>query len=75
MEKAELDLIERYRKEDQELDSLWVTHLEYEKQLKELSEIPFPTPEDEMKIKDIKKMKLAGKTRLHQLLERYKKEK
>lgn len=72
MEQTELDLIEKYRKEDQELNSLWVAHLKYEEQLKELAEIQFPTTEDDMKIKDIKKMKLAGKTRLHQLLEKYK---
>lgn len=74
MEQAELDLIEKYRAEDQELDSLWRAHLDYEKQLEELSQIQFPSPEDEIKIKDIKKMKLAGKTRLHQLLDKYKKE-
>ncbi len=72
MEQTELDLIEKHRKEDQELNSLWVAHLKYEEQLKELAEIQFPTTEDDMKIKDIKKMKLAGKTRLHQLLEKYK---
>ncbi len=72
MEQTELELVEKYKKENPELDKLWTAHLDYEKQLDELAKIQFPTIEDETKIKDIKKMKLAGKTRLNQLLEEYK---
>ncbi len=72
MEQTELELVEKYKKENPELDKLWTAHLNYEKQLEELTKIQFPTIEDETRIKDIKKMKLAGKTRLNQLLEEYK---
>ncbi|WP_291322455.1 DUF465 domain-containing protein [Desulfonatronospira sp.] len=72
MEQRELDLIAEYSEEDEELKRLWENHQMFEKQLERYENKHFLTPSEEMEVKDIKKKKLAGKTRLHALLEKYK---
>ncbi len=72
MEQHEIELIEKYSGKDVELKSLWDLHLDYERQLEKLQKKPALTPVEETEIKELKKKKLAGKTKLQQLLERYK---
>jgi hypothetical protein len=71
MEQYELELIAKYGKEDEELRGLWEEHLEYEKQVEKLEGKPFLTPQEDTELKRIKKMKLAGKTKIQNILERY----
>lgn len=72
MEQHEIELIEKYSGKDVELKSLWDLHLDYERQLEKLQKKAALTPVEETEIKELKKKKLAGKTKLQQLLERYK---
>ncbi|SDN32933.1 hypothetical protein SAMN04488516_101416 [Desulfonauticus submarinus] len=72
MEQYELELIAKYSDKDPELKSLWEDHLEYEKKLEKFESKPFLTPEEELEVKELKKMKLAGKTKLLALLNKYK---
>lgn len=71
MEQYELELIAKYGKTDQELEHLWEKHLKYEKQVEEYEKKRFLTPEEETELKNIKKKKLAGKTRIQNILEKY----
>ena len=71
MEQYELELIAKYGKQDRELNRLWEQHLEYEKQVEKLESKTNLTPQEDSELKQIKKLKLAGKTRMQQLLEKY----
>ena len=74
MEAYEIELIEKHSVQDNELSSLWALHRDYERQLDKLLKKPALSPAEEADMKDLKKKKLAGKTRLIQLLEKYKAE-
>jgi hypothetical protein len=71
MEQYELELIAKYGKQDRELSKLWEQHLEYEKQVEKLESKTNLTPQEDSELKQIKKLKLAGKTKIQQLLEKY----
>lgn len=71
MEQYELELIAKYGKQDHELGKLWEQHLEYEKQVEKLESKTNLTPQEDSELKQIKKLKLAGKTKIQQLLEKY----
>lgn len=71
MEKKELDLITELSETDPQVKTLWEDHLQYKKQLDELEKRPYRTPDEETVIRDIKKKKLAGKTRLQGILDRH----
>jgi len=73
MEQYELELIAKYGEKDEELKKLWQQHLEYEKQVEKLESKPYLTPQDDLELKKIKKLKLAGKTKIQAILEKYKK--
>lgn len=73
MEPRELEIIDKYSDKDVELKSLWEEHLLYEKQLEKFEKKPYLTPSEEKVVRDIKKKKLAGKTKLQSILDRYKK--
>ena len=72
MEQQDLELIEKYSPQDAELKALWDLHLDYEKTLEKLSKRPYLKPHEEVELREIKKKKLAGKTRLQSILDRYK---
>jgi uncharacterized protein len=72
MEQHELELIEQYRQVDEELKTLWEQHLRYERDLERIEGKPFLTPSEELEMKNLKKMKLAGKTRMQNILDKYK---
>jgi uncharacterized protein len=72
MEQHELELIEKYRHDDDELKTLWEQHLRFERDLERIEDKPFLTPGEELEMKNLKKMKLAGKTKIHEILDRYK---
>lgn len=73
MEQYELELIAKYGEKDEELKKLWEQHLEYEKEVERLENKPYLTPQDELELKKIKKLKLAGKTKIQVILEKYRK--
>lgn len=72
MEPQELAIIEKNLNNDAELKALWDLHLDYERRLDKLSKKPYLTPSEEADVKELKKKKLAGKTKLQTLLNKYK---
>ena len=72
MEPRELELIDKYSEKNAELKILWEEHQLYEKQLEKLEKKPYLTPSEDQVVRDIKKKKLAGKTKMQSILDRYK---
>ena len=72
MEQRDLELIARHSEQDAEVRALWEEHILYEKQLEKLKKKSYLTPSEDKTVKDIKKKKLAGKTKLMGVLEKYK---
>ncbi|WP_028574496.1 hypothetical protein [Desulfonatronovibrio hydrogenovorans] len=72
MEQFELELIAKYGEKDEELKQLWDDHISYEKILEKYETKPFLTPVEEQEVKELKKKKLAGKTKMHTILDKYK---
>ncbi len=71
MEQRELDILTKYSAMDPELKNLWDDHKLYENQLEKLESKPYRTPGDEQQIRQIKKQKLDGKTRMIEIVQRY----
>jgi hypothetical protein len=71
MEKRDLELIEKYVSVDDELRKCVEEHGKFEKLLGEFSKRIHLTPEDEMKQKGIKKLKLKGRDKIEQILAKY----
>ncbi|WP_461209989.1 DUF465 domain-containing protein [Desulfocurvus sp. DL9XJH121] len=74
MEKTDLELIAVLSERNPEIKILWEEHLLYEKQLDKLEKKAVRSPEDTRVIKELKKKKLLGKTKLDKLLEKYRSE-
>lgn len=73
MDQSDLELIAAHKDSDAELAALYEEHLAFEKILEKLENKPFRTPSDDMEIKDLKKKKLAGKTKMEAILMKYRK--
>ncbi len=73
MEQRDLDLINKYAAAEPELKSLYDEHIAYEKILEKMESKPYLTPAEEVEVKESKKKKLAGKTRLETILRKYRK--
>ncbi|MFP4237590.1 MAG: DUF465 domain-containing protein [Desulfonatronovibrio sp.] len=73
MEQYELELIAKYGEQDEELKKLWDEHLSYEKMLEKFENKPYLTPAEDQEVKELKKKKLSGKTRMHAILDKFKK--
>ncbi len=68
----EADLIAKVMKEDAEYSHLAREHQSLERELEELEAVRFPTTEQQMRIKEIKKQKLAKKDMMARIIERHK---
>ena len=73
MDQQELNLVEKYAETDPEVKSLWEDHIIYSRQVEKLEGKPFRTPLEEQTLKQLKKQKLEGKTRLIAMLDKFKK--
>lgn len=71
MEKKELELLEKLAPTHPDLKTLWDDHILYEKQLEKLENKSYLTPSEEQQVRQIKKQKLDGKTKLVALLREY----
>ncbi len=69
MEQRDLLLVEKYAATHPELKELWEDHILYEKQVEKLEARTYRSPTEEQTLKQLKKQKLEGKTRLHDLLD------
>jgi len=56
---------------DPELKKFYEEHREFEKKLAEFQHIHYLTPEEEFEMKRIQKLKLVGKDRMMEILERH----
>lgn len=74
MDQRERDLLEKYAAKDEELRALQGEHALYEKQLEKLESKPYRTPAEDMQVKQLKKQKLEGKTKMVAILEKYARE-
>lgn len=74
MENQDLELIAELSDKNPEVKILWEEHLLYEKQLDKLEKKSHLTPEEDRIIKEVKKKKLAGKTKLLNILARHRTE-
>jgi uncharacterized protein YdcH (DUF465 family) len=71
MEKRDLELIEKYISVDDELRKYVEEHGRFEEFLEEFDKRIHLTPEEEMKQKGIKKLKLKGRDKIEQILAKY----
>ena len=71
MEEKDKLLIEKHINSDEELKKYVDEHILYEKQLDELNKKPYLTQGEEIKLKKIKKLKLAGRDNIEMLLRKY----
>jgi hypothetical protein len=71
MEERDKHLIEKHINHDEELKKFVEEHIMFEKQLEELNEKVYLTPDEEMKQKQIKKLKLAGRDKIEMILKKY----
>jgi uncharacterized protein YdcH (DUF465 family) len=74
MEETDLQLIRKLIPKDKELKTLWDEHLEYEEKLDQLNKRRYLSTEEEMRRKEIQKLKLQGKDRIEEILRRYRTE-
>ena len=71
MDQHEIELIEKMAPTDPELKSLWEDHVLYEKLVEKLEAKAYRTPTEDQTLKQLKKQKLEGKTKLMELLDKY----
>jgi hypothetical protein len=71
VDKKDLDLIAKYIDKDVELKKYVEEHGELEKKLEELNSRPYLTAAQEVEVKKLKKMKLLGRDRIEEILNRY----
>ena len=71
MENRDKLLIEKHIEHDGELKKFVEEHVLFEKQLEELNEKVYLTPDEEMKQKELKKLKLAGRDKIEEILKKY----
>lgn len=71
MEKRDLELIEKYSPKDEVLAGLYEEHLNYEKELEGLENRSYLTADDQFRLRDLKKKKLAGRDRMEAILRKY----
>ncbi len=68
MEQRDLDLIEKWKAQDTDLNRLWQEHLEYEEQLEAFNKRVYLTPTEDMERKTIQKKKLKGRDQIERIL-------
>jgi len=73
LEENDIELIRKLLPNDEELRRLWAEHLDLEKKLEQYNKKHYLSSEEEMKRKEIQKLKLAGKDRIEEILSKYRK--
>ncbi len=68
MAEKNMELIQRLSEENPRFRKLHEEHLLFEKQLEELEERTYLSPEEDLERKKIKKLKLAGKEEMEEIL-------
>ena len=68
MEENDLQLIRKLIPKNKELKELWDEHLDYEQKLEQLNKRRYLSTEEEMKRKELQKLKLKGKDKIAAIL-------
>ena len=71
MAENDMDLIQRLSEENPRFRKLHEEHLLFEKQLQELDERTYLSPEEDLERKKIQKLKLAGKDEMETILREF----
>jgi hypothetical protein len=71
MDQKDIQLIELHAPEDAELQALYDQHVEYERILDKYEAKPYLSPTQQQEVRELKKKKLAGKTKLQLILDKY----
>ena len=71
MERRDIEIIEKYISVDDELKKHIEEHKRYEEILEEFNKRIHLTPEEEMKLKGLKKLKLIGRDKIEKILAKY----
>jgi len=71
MEDRDIQLINKLAPENAELKKLWEEHLDYKTTLEDFNKKKYLSAEDELRRKEIQKLKLAGKDRIEEILQHY----
>ncbi|TIH18553.1 DUF465 domain-containing protein [Marinifilum sp. JC120] len=72
MEQRDIDLIEQLVGQDSEINALWNQHTEFKKLIDKMEAKNFLSETETQEVKELKKKKLAGKTKLQALLDKHK---
>ncbi len=73
MDNRDLELIARFSDTDAELRALYDDHVALDKLIDKLESKPYLNATEDQEVKELKKKKLAGKTRIQTLLDKYRK--
>jgi uncharacterized protein len=68
MEENDLQLIRKLIPKNKVLKELWDEHLDYEQKLEQLNKRRYLSTEEEMKRKELQKLKLKGKDKIAAIL-------
>ncbi|WP_290924896.1 DUF465 domain-containing protein [Halodesulfovibrio sp.] len=71
MEVRDVELLEKHLPHDENLKALWDEHILFEKQLDQLESKKILTPQERVSLRELKKQKLDGKTKIQIMLDRY----
>lgn len=71
MEENDLLLIRKLIPKNKELKVLWDEHLEYEEKLDQLNKRRYLSTEEEVRRKELQKLKLKGKDKIAEILRSY----
>ncbi|MBN1636723.1 MAG: DUF465 domain-containing protein [Deltaproteobacteria bacterium] len=71
MENSDLQLIMKLIPENKDLKRLWEDHLEFENKLEQINIKKYLSTEDEIRRKQIQKLKLAGKDKIEEILRKH----
>jgi uncharacterized protein len=74
MEETDLQLIRKIIPKDQELKRLWDEHLDYEEKLNQFNKRRYLSTEEEVRRKELQKLKLQGKDKIEEILRQYRNE-
>ena len=73
MEERDLELIKKYREQDEMLSKLYEEHVDFERQLEDYNNRSYLSPHEEIERKTIQKKKLMGRDQIEAILSRYRK--
>ena len=67
LEQADLDLITKHAKDNNQLDRLYKEHLRLGQEIEKIQSIRIKSAEEEKKLRELKKVKLEGRDQMEQI--------